>query len=323
MSPHIISSELVSSDIMAGRSGTMNVVPKVYNEVIDEVINNVNEIFADEGVDENVLGDLKALWKKKLKETKALENPPEETKKPMYIYTGNSTNSSSSSQSRPYRPVQSTGQTQRIISGGQVHSVGSKHIIPQGTRILSTSGGQRIVQGGQQVRYVSQQGQRGPQQIRTSQLQPGTRVIQVRPQSGISSNRGITRVIPQNGQQATLVPRGPTTVIRKFQKLPNQTDGGLDGLDDDDSEMSDDSESEPESEPEATNDGEPEEPLGPEDDIDDISDGEMFETDNVVVCQFDKIQRVRNKWRFSLKDGIMNLNGKDYVFQKATGESEW
>ena len=53
MSPHIISSELVSSDIMAGRSGTMNVVPKVYNEVIDEVINNVNEIFADEGVDEN------------------------------------------------------------------------------------------------------------------------------------------------------------------------------------------------------------------------------------------------------------------------------
>jgi len=113
----------------------------------------------------------------------------------------------------------------------------------------------------------------------------------------------------------------------------------LDGLDDEDSEMSDDSESEPESEPEATNDGEPEEPLGPEDDIDDISDGEMFETglifcyglcqvkhicsDNVVVCQFDKIQRVRNKWRFSLKDGIMNLNGKDYVFQKATGESEW
>lgn len=45
--------------------------------------------------------------------------------------------------------------------------------------------------------------------------------------------------------------------------------------------------------------------------------------DNIVVCQFDKIQRVRNKWRFYLKDGIMHLNGKDYVFQKATGEGEW
>lgn len=43
----------------------------------------------------------------------------------------------------------------------------------------------------------------------------------------------------------------------------------------------------------------------------------------MVICQFDKIQRVRNKWRFNLKDGIMNLNGKDYVFQRASGESDW
>ena len=44
---------------------------------------------------------------------------------------------------------------------------------------------------------------------------------------------------------------------------------------------------------------------------------------NVVVCQWDKIGRARNKWKFHLKDGIMNLNGKDYVFQKAIGEAEW
>jgi len=299
------------------RSGTHNVVPKVYNEVIDEVISNVNEIFADEGVDENVLTDLKALWKKKLKETKALENPPEETKKPMHIYTYTGSGNGSQ-QARQYRPVQ--GQPSRIIS--QVQNVGgSRHIIQPGTRIVSSGGGQRIIQGGQQVRYVSQANRPG-QQIRTS-VPSGTRVIQVRPQGGGGMNRNITRVIPQNGQHTTIVQRGPPTVIRKIPKLPNQTDGGLDGLDEDDSEMSDDSESELDSETEEpAGDGEPEEPLGPDDDIDD-SDGEIFETDNVVVCQFDKIQRVRNKWRFSLKDGIMNLNGKDYVFQKATGESEW
>ena len=49
----------------------------------------------------------------------------------------------------------------------------------------------------------------------------------------------------------------------------------------------------------------------------------MIGLDNMIVCQFDKIQRVRNKWRFYLKDGIMHLNGKDYVFQKATGDGEW
>ena len=31
----------------------------------------------------------------------------------------------------------------------------------------------------------------------------------------------------------------------------------------------------------------------------------------------------RNKWKFNLKDGIMNLNGKDYVFSRAHGEAEW
>ena len=49
----------------------------------------------------------------------------------------------------------------------------------------------------------------------------------------------------------------------------------------------------------------------------------IFSSENIVICQFDKIARVRNKWRFQLVNGIMTLNGKDYVFQKATGDGEW
>jgi transcription initiation factor TFIIA large subunit len=49
----------------------------------------------------------------------------------------------------------------------------------------------------------------------------------------------------------------------------------------------------------------------------------IFETDNQIVCQYDKIQRVKNRWRFCLKDGIMHLHGRDFVFQKATGEGDW
>merc|ERR1711915_1040644 len=66
-----------------------------------------------------------------------------------------------------------------------------------------------------------------------------------------------------------------------------------------------------------------EEPLGSEDDISDEDASDLFDTENVVVCQYDKITRARNKWKFHLKDGIMNLNGKDYVFQRANGEAEW
>lgn len=32
---------------------------------------------------------------------------------------------------------------------------------------------------------------------------------------------------------------------------------------------------------------------------------------------------MKNKRKANLKDGIMHINGKDYVFSKATGEFEW
>ncbi|CAL8099567.1 unnamed protein product [Calicophoron daubneyi] len=68
---------------------------------------------------------------------------------------------------------------------------------------------------------------------------------------------------------------------------------------------------------------EDEEPLNSGDDVSDEEPEVLFESDNVVVCQYDKIHRSRNKWRFHLKDGIMAINGRDHVFQKALGEAEW
>jgi len=74
---------------------------------------------------------------------------------------------------------------------------------------------------------------------------------------------------------------------------------------------------------EEDDDGVEEEPLNSEDDVSDDDPTDLFDTDNVVVCQYDKIARTRNRWKFHLKDGIMNLNSKDYVFHKANGDSEW
>ena len=96
-----------------------------------------------------------------------------------------------------------------------------------------------------------------------------------------------------------------------------------DDIDDEDDDDDDDDEDENENEDEDADDGAEDEPLGSGDDISEGDPSDLFNTENVVVCQYDKIQRTRNKWKFHLKDGIMNLNGKDYVFQKATGEAEW
>eukprot|EP00850_Spirogloea_muscicola_P004249 SM000018S03614 [mRNA] locus=s18:372862:379254:+ [translate_table: standard] len=66
---------------------------------------------------------------------------------------------------------------------------------------------------------------------------------------------------------------------------------------------------------EASDDSEP--PLGEDDDEDDLEDGPEGEeeptTDHLVLAQFDKVSRAKNKWRCTLKDGVMNLNGKDIL----------
>jgi hypothetical protein len=64
-----------------GAVGLHNVVPKLYNDIINEVISSVKEDFMNEGLDESVLEELKKLWNKKLKDSKALENPAEVEKK--------------------------------------------------------------------------------------------------------------------------------------------------------------------------------------------------------------------------------------------------
>ena len=63
-----------------------------------------------------------------------------------------------------------------------------------------------------------------------------------------------------------------------------------------------------------------------DEEIPDSKDNEtidLFKADNVIVCQYEKITRRRRNWKLRLKDGIMNINGRDYVFEKANGDAEW
>jgi len=57
-------------------------------------------------------------------------------------------------------------------------------------------------------------------------------------------------------------------------------------------------------------------------DLDDEDDAEP-ETEHLVLCQFEKVTRIKNKRKCNLKDGIMHLHGRDSVFHKATGEFDW
>ncbi|NWX13342.1 TF2AY factor, partial [Aegotheles bennettii] len=66
-----------------------------------------------------------------------------------------------------------------------------------------------------------------------------------------------------------------------------------------------------------------EDPLNSGDDVSEQDTPDLFDTNNVIVCQYDKIHRSKNKWKFYLKDGVMSFEGKDHVFAKAIGDAEW
>lgn len=54
---------------------------------------------------------------------------------------------------------------------------------------------------------------------------------------------------------------------------------------------------------------------------DDDDDGEGIP--QIMLCMYDKVQRTKNKWKCVLRHGVLTVNGREYVFQKATGEYEW
>jgi transcription initiation factor TFIIA large subunit len=132
--------------------------------------------------------------------------------------------------------------------------------------------------------------------------------------------------------------------IKPRHHLGAQIDGGVDGSssedDEDDDEIigvehgDDDDLNDDDDDDKTNNDDQSEhgkedpEPLNSEDDLTNSpgsnnSNSDLFDTENVIVCQYDKITRIKNKWKFHLKDGIMNINGKDYLFSKANGDAEW
>lgn len=60
-----------------------------------------------------------------------------------------------------------------------------------------------------------------------------------------------------------------------------------------------------------------------DDDLDDIDQGEELNTQHLVLAQFDKVTRTKSRWKCTLKDGIMHINNKDILFNKASGEFDF
>ncbi|KAF6204811.1 hypothetical protein GE061_018973 [Apolygus lucorum] len=316
-------------------------VSKLYSTVIEDVIGGVREFFLDEGVDEQVLQELKSNWETRLQNTKAVEAKPEPEPQPPTIKQGMMAKSAltnhlaqSSQPQQQAAPVpvdfnknvsiQITLPAQQGVQGAEPRSI----TIQVPASALEGNQLQSVLTG-----PVISATMALPQQMASALLQQHvTATLQGQQQASAQAGLQLQNTVQH---QSVL----NSSVTSTTQGFPSSQSGGvaqLDGLndtsddedddDDDDDDVDDDEDDDAEDKDEEENeenDGPEEEPLNSEDDVSEEDPLELFETDNVVVCQYDKITRTRNKWKFYFKDGIMNLSGKDYVFQKSNGDAEW
>lgn len=332
--------------------GGMNPVAKLYETVIEDVISNIREAFLDDGVDDQVLQELKQSWETKLRQTKATDNPSHEEKSvlksagPLYRYTMPAVQAGATGgQQIVYQSVALSNSSQQAtlaLPAGNLYPKGTNIIqVPanQNQQMYRTAYQQPVILQGQQLQIA--------RTSVTSTAAPGTLVLARNPtqstvptttnqtESATANPSAIIQVdgasddLPSTSKDNT-TSRKPNQKMKKLKpikksKKPIKIIFQYDGLGDS-SEEEDDSESDEsdnESEEEKEDEGVEEEPLCTDDDDSDQSADELFDTENVVVCQYDKIHRSKSKWKFTLKTGIMNLKGKDQAFQKATGEAEW
>lgn len=365
-------------------------VLKLYNTVIEDVISGVRESFIDEGVDEQVLQELKQIWETKLMSSKAVElnpDPPEPQVPQINTHKTVNKGNSAPQQTSQQQQQQSQQSPQQSQTQTQCHSTttGIQHTGTPVQQLVTSSSAVMDRQVPIQITLPPQTGvPDAPLRVLTIQVPASaiqgnqlhtiltgpvitaamglpanlaSTLLQQHVNSTLQGQATLTplQVVTQNANnvsqrsvqnqgQATLAPLQVNQSLQVVTQNTNnvsqrpvqnqnniaQLDGPFgDSSDDDEEEEEEDNEDEEEDlddKEEEENDeatAREEEPLNSEDDVTDDDPADLFDTDNVVVCQYDKITRSRNKWKFYLKDGIMNLSGKDYVFQKMNGDAEW
>lgn len=69
----------------------------------------------------------------------------------------------------------------------------------------------------------------------------------------------------------------------------------------------------------------PEDELGSDldDDEDDLNGGDDENINDLILCQYEKINRVRTRWRGILRAGIVHIENSDYCFSRANTDFDW
>lgn len=298
----------------------VNDVKKIYQDVIADVCSAVREALSEEGYDDHTLQELRNLWLERLENSKALEPLPtsivdQVTNREYRHSTAGDTNNSST-----FNNKQSTGLKPINNRLSHASNSGTSTFNPNysttstfnpGLLSNATSGATQFIRPSFPIRPTNPTNIANPTMKTANQLDGANDEIKLETSTKKTNRRQKkSKVIEISFQlDGTGPPVGDDDDDDDESDLEGNDVG--EGLDDDDDE-------------DGTEEGkEDPNPLCSDDDVSDDEPAELFDTENVVVCQYDKISRTKNKWRFVLKSGVMHLEGRDYVFSKAAGDADW
>eukprot|EP00898_Chlorokybus_atmophyticus_P000590 jgi/Chlat1/1531/Chrsp122S01803 len=299
----------------------------VYRHVVDEVVASMRTDFQNDGVEETVLLELQQLWETKLRQTGAVQLPgyddaalhsaqiaavPEEHGNSAY-YSGGSagydlnlapstTVVPSIGRPQPYMAAPNMWTQQQDVKFDP--GVSGLAPVAQGSAALDLfgSGGIKRTRDEAGPPMVVQSRAPAGRGQPTAVLQPAGYAV-APPSQPIVQRRPIPapNTTAQRPAEPALDLNADTSGWDGVARIRGGAPGSSGAEDDLDGDLNEDD----------------------DEDEDDANDDAEPETTNLVLAQFDKVSRTKNKWKCSLKDGIMHINGKDVVFAKAQGEFEW
>lgn len=291
---------------------------QLYEKIIEDVIQESRQDFEDSGIDEQTLQDLRNIWRQKLSQTSVaaftwdkIEDDDDDSSKAASSATATTSNTDTTAAS-----------ISSISTGLQVPSSSSANATVTGAKAEPSD--------------LAVPKPKTEDDASSSIILPGGARIG---QSDGSNNDIIEFEISMSDLKKNKKLMKKFKKIKNLNKKINQADGPSDFLDDDDI---DDDEDDDEVDMNGNNNNNAQEDEDEDDDdlgidsdeinsdLDDPEDDEIGSDEdgddpevNIMLCLYDRVQRVKNKWKCNLKDGIANIEGKDYAFQKANGESEW
>ncbi|KAG0208843.1 transcription factor IIA subunit alpha [Mortierella sp. GBA30] len=304
-------------------------VTAVYRFVIDDVITNVRRDFEDMGVDETIMHELQRSWESKIAQSKVTAQAPEAAagtdsypfEEPVYEQSTSAqvpvqaqvpiTSAAAPPATYSYKVEPTAAANLANVASttlpGDSSNVGrpQQHVPPRtsaagapGNNISLPGGGRNGTADSSNIPQTDGAADSDMAEIEimsTAELDAYVeqRFRQAREAEALTGQPGeVTFTLTLSDRAARKAKRDG---LEGFDGMIGQVDGAEEEDDD----------------------------TGLGSDLDDDEEDMDEESANIVLCQYDKVSRTKSKWKCVLKDGIMLINGRDYLFHKANGDFEW